>query len=272
MNAPGRARDDRALARSAAACAALVFVVVAASAWLRLAGGACAGAGCPEGFTLADAVRLSHRVAAMGVTVLALVIAALAWKAPARPGRRVASIALIVLVAALAIVGRQSAGGAPPAVMLANLLGGLALLGLAVGLATAPRAPPGRTSPAFASALALLAAAIGTGGILAIAPPTDPASLGLVHRGLSVAALLGWGLLAARAPAAAGARAAARLVTVLLAALALLAFAAPAWELARWAHNLLTAAALCAAVAAAITARAPLPGAPLAAGGVAAGP
>lgn len=272
MNAPGAAREDRALAASAAACAALVFVVVAASAWLRLAGGACAGAGCPEGFTLADAVRLSHRVAAMGVTVLALVIAALAWKAPARPARRVASVVLIVLVAALAIVGRRSAGGAPPAVMLANLLGGLALLGLAVGLAAAPRAPRGRASPAFVAAAALLAAAIATGGVLAIAPPADPASLALVHRGVSVAALLGWGLLAASTQAASGARAAARLATLLLAAQALLAFAAPGWELARWAHNLLTAAALCAAVAAATTARAALPGAPPASGRVAAGP
>ncbi len=145
MSPQGAARDDRSLFAWASACAALVFVVVASSAWLRIAAVPCPPAGC-EGFVLADAVRLAHRVAAMGVTVLALVIAALAWKAPARAGRRIASVVLLVLVAALALVGRRSAGSAPPAVMLANLLGGLALLAFTAGLAAIARLPRGRAS------------------------------------------------------------------------------------------------------------------------------
>ncbi len=249
-------RGDRALSVSAAACAALVFVVVASSAWLRLAAAPCPPAGC-EGFTPADAVRLAHRVAAMGVTVLALVIAALAWKAPARPGRRAASLAVIVLVAVLAVVGRKSAGGAPPAVVLTNLLGGLALLATCTGIAASSRFAGGRCAFPCAAATALLGLALVTGGLAAALPPSDAATLGLAHRALSWAALLAWGLVAASALPPPAARVAARLAAVALAVQALLAVAAPAGPTVRWLHNLLAAAGLAAAVTAALAFRVP---------------
>jgi heme A synthase len=135
------ADGDRTLARTAGLGAALVFVVVAASAWLRLAAG---DAGCPPGgcesFGLPDAVRLAHRVAAMGVAVIALLIVMLAWRAPARAGRRVASLAILVLVGVLSVVGRASAGNPPAGVVLANLAGGLLLLALVTGVACDARA------------------------------------------------------------------------------------------------------------------------------------
>lgn len=250
MSPQGAARDDRALFAWASACAALVFVVVVSSAWLRIAAVPCPPAGC-EGFGLADAVRLAHRVAAMGVTVLALVIAALAWKAPARADRRIASVVLIVLVAALALVGRRSAGAAPPAVLIANLLGGLALLAFTAALAATARFPRARVSPAIAFASALFAAATATGGVLSAAAPPDPATLAIAHRALAWATLAAWGLAALRPRPAPGTR----LVAALLAGQALLAIAAPGEPLARWLHNLLTAGAACAVVVAAIASR-----------------
>ncbi|MCM2329549.1 MAG: hypothetical protein NDI88_16855 [Lysobacter sp.] len=257
MNGPSR--HDRALATSAAACAALVFVVVASSAWLRLAAPACPPAGC-EGFVLADAVRLAHRVAAMGVSVLALLIAALAWRPPVRRGLRATAILVLLLVAALAIVGRRSAGAAPPAVLVANLLGGLTLLALAVGLAAAMRSPRGRVPLAVAASLSVLALAAATGGVLATAPPAEAGPLALAHRALSWGALAGWGLLALSASTPPPARRAARFVVAALAALAALAVANPGWPAAPWLHNLLATVALCLGIAAAFASRSPWEG------------
>lgn len=248
MSAHGTSHGDRNLRAYGAACAALVFVVVAASAWLRLAAAPCPPGGC-ESFVLADAVRLAHRVAAMGVTIVALVIAAIAWKAPARWGRRGAALAILALVVALALVGRGSAGSPPPAVVLANVLGGFTLLAACVGLAAAARVPNGRPSLALAAASALLLAAIATGGVLSAMPPADPTALGLVHKAASWASVAAWILLATGTSLAPGARFTARLTAALLAAQVLLALAAAGWPAARWMHNLLSAAALCSAFA-----------------------
>jgi heme A synthase len=237
------------------ACAALVFVVVASSAWLRLAATPCPAAGC-EGFTLADAVRLAHRIAAMGVSVLALVIAALAWRPPARPGLRAAAIAVLVLVAVLAFVGRRSASGAPPAVVITNLLGGLALLAACTGIAAAARFARGRCALPCLAAATIHGLALATGGLLA-ALPSSEAAVGLAHRALSWTALFAWGLIAFSALPPRAARPAARLAAAFLAAQALLAVAAPGGPGVRWLHNVLAAAGLCAAVAAAFAYRAP---------------
>lgn len=251
-------RLARSLAATAAACAALVLVVVASSAWLRLAAPACPPGGC-EGFVLADAVRLAHRVAAMGVTVAALVLVALAWKPPARWAMRAAAVLVLALVAALAIVGRSAAGAPPPAVLLANLLGGLTLLGVAVGIAAAARAGPAPVRRAPAVSAAVLAAAIATGALLATAAPADPGPLALAHRGLAWAALVAWGLLALGTGRPRGERLAAGTVAALLAAEAVLAIAAPASPSLRWLHNLFSTAAMCAAVACAAGCGAPSP-------------
>jgi hypothetical protein len=254
MGATGMTRDDRVLSATAAGSAALVFVVVAASAWLRLAAAPCPPAGC-DGFGLADAVRLAHRVAAMGVTVLALVIVALAWKAPARWGRRVSAAVLLVLVAALAVIGRRSAGTPAPEVMLANLLGGLTLLAFAVALAVAFRSPPGRVALPCSAAALLFAASAVTGGLLATAPPADSASLALAHRAFSWTTLAAWGLLAAGSGPPSGARFVTRLAAALIAVEVLLALSLPAGPLARWLHNLMTSAALCCVIAATLASR-----------------
>jgi hypothetical protein len=250
------ARDARTLAVTAAACAGLVFIVVAASAWLRLtpAGVPCPPAGC-EGFTVADAVRIAHRVAAMGVSVLALLITAIAWKAPASWRRRAASVAILLLVAVLAVVGRQSSGTVLPAVTLTNLLGGLALLACTAGLAASARAPAGRASLAFVAAAGLLAAAIATGAVASALPSAAGSALGLAHHALSWAAYAAWGVLAIRITAPERNRTATYLTVALMTALLLLAVTVPGWAPARWLHNLLTSAALVAGIVATMASR-----------------
>ena len=254
MNEESLARDARTLAATAAICTALVFVVIAASAWLRLspAGLPCPPGGC-VGFTLADAVRIAHRVAAMGVSVLALIIAALAWKAPVAWGKRTTAIAIIVLVAVLAVVGRQSSGTVLPSVTLTNLLGGLALLALTAGVAAAARAPAGRADVASMAATALFAATVLSGALSSAFPTLDASALGLVHHVLAWATYVAWGALAIRAPASATGRLPTLLTTGLLTGLVLLAVT---WPQARWLHNFLTAAALVTAIFAAVASRA----------------
>jgi len=179
----GTVREDFALARWAAACAALVFIVVAASAWLRIAATPCPPAGC-AGFALADAVRLAHRVAAMGVSVIVLVILALAWKPPVAWGRRIAAGVILVLVAVLAIVGRSSAGSVPFTVELTNVFGGLVLLACTVGLAVASSTRPAACfRPAAGLALALMAVQV----LLAIAAPDWPLARWLQNVAAAVA-------------------------------------------------------------------------------------
>ncbi len=261
MNGETLARDARTLAITAAACTALVFVVIAASAWLRLSPAdlPCPPAGC-EGFTLADAVRIAHRVAAMAVSILALVIAALAWKAPAAWGKRTAALAIIVLVAVLAVVGRQSSGSVLPAVTLTNLLGGLTLLAVTAGLAAASRAPAGRIDLASLTAAALLAGAIVSGAFSSAFPARDAPAIGLVHHVLAWTTYVAWGALAIRAPATATGRLSTWLTTGLLTGLVLLAVT---WPQARWLHNFLTAAALVTALAAAVASRGTAHGTPI---------
>lgn len=240
--------EDRRLAASAGACALLVFVVVASSAWLRLAspGLPCPPGGC-EGLTLADAVRLAHRVAAMGVSVLALLIAALAWRPPASTARRTTAITIVVLVAILAVVGRQSSGSVHPAITLTNLLGGLVLLALTAGLRAAVRAQGARAPWPMLAAALLLAGAIVAGALASAWSVAADSPLGLTHRALSWAALAGWVVLAARARRHAHGQAASLLTAASLAALAAIAVGEPAWPMARWMHNVLTAVALVAA-------------------------
>ena len=256
MNAAAAARQDRSLFAMSLACTALVFIVVAASAWLRLASPACPPGGC-EGFVFADAVRLAHRVAAMGVTVLALVIAALAWKAPARPGRRAASVVIIVLVAVLAVVGRQSAGSPAPAVVLTNLLGGLTLLGFTMAMAVIAQRNDSRLSTYFVAALGIHVVATVTGGLVTMAASSPEAMLFLAHRAASGVALAAWILLAISATQSAGVRLAAGIAFALVGAQVILAVLATPAPTVDWLHNLLTATGLCAAITASFSSRVP---------------
>jgi cytochrome c oxidase assembly protein subunit 15 len=119
------ARAAQLLARSATAGAVLVFIVVVASAFLRLAQAAEAW---PDAIVV---VRFAHRIAAVGVGFLVLVIAVACWSVRRRqPGEAVAAVGLVALTIFLSVLGRATPGSELPAVTLGNLLGGMAMMGL----------------------------------------------------------------------------------------------------------------------------------------------
>jgi cytochrome c oxidase assembly protein subunit 15 len=133
-----------AVARLAAAALALVLVIITAAAFLRLSH---AGLGCadwPACYGLVEAnaarleqtlpgtaVRLAHRLAALGAGALVL---ALGWHILAREPRRHAEVtvlaALLALLVFLAVIGRWTGVTRVPAVAVGNILGGSALLAL----------------------------------------------------------------------------------------------------------------------------------------------
>ena len=146
------------LRRLAWLCAVAVLAIISLSASMRLTK---AGIGCepwPACYSLAQqalvapaaaapavasdtlaAVRGTHRVLAVAVLFLILVMGALCWNArpPARR-QRAEWAALLAVTLFLAGLGPWSARSALPAVALGNLLGGFAMLALCVRLA-APR-------------------------------------------------------------------------------------------------------------------------------------
>ncbi|MCC6193902.1 MAG: COX15/CtaA family protein [Burkholderiales bacterium] len=150
-------RDGRAYAAAAIAAAALTFVVIVASAYLRHAQAIAVGA---AGIGV---VRGAHRVAATGVS---LVLLLMLWLAFRRRAQRGWTIAAFALVAGLSVLGIGTPGARLPAVALANLLGGLALLAVfAAGYASAAPAaaiaPPVRRLAAIGVALVLVQALLG---------------------------------------------------------------------------------------------------------------
>ncbi len=147
-------RAVRRLSRMAWLCAALVLAITLLSAWLRLAK---SGLGCAdwpgcygelwratagtvpaavEASKTVLAVRLAHRVLAVAALVLIVIMLATAWP-PRRHGGRAAfeAAALLGVTLALALLGALGAQSLLPAVALGNLLGGFAMLALALRLA-----------------------------------------------------------------------------------------------------------------------------------------
>lgn len=144
---PPRLRAARLIALS---CVLLMLVVVIASAWLRLAQTrpvcgdwpGCRSADMPVLSSAAPAllgqaqvltlVRATHRVTASAVLLLVIALVALALaQRPRAPvlGRR--ALVMLALALALAVLGVLTPGSRSAAVLLGNLLGGLALLAVA---------------------------------------------------------------------------------------------------------------------------------------------
>lgn len=149
MNPPQTATASRArlLRRLARLTAVLMLAVVSLSAYLRHQG---AGVGCqpwPACFgtiAAADATvsaseaaaRLAHRITASTalLLVIAMVVVSVARR-PTLPSQARGSVVLLALALGLAVLGLQTTGSRLPAVVLGNLLGGFAMLALAVRLA-----------------------------------------------------------------------------------------------------------------------------------------
>jgi len=161
---------------------ALVLVITSTSAFIRLSQSglscrdwpACYGARievpavAPSADSTVSIARAAHRIAASVAGILFLVIAALGWRRWRGDSRRAAVIALVVLAGLLAWLGIYTPSTLP-AVMLGNLLGGMALLGLLAWL-WRPEAPgealPARLRFWISVALALVALQIAFGGLI----------------------------------------------------------------------------------------------------------
>jgi len=176
---------------------------------------------------------------------------------------RATAIAIVVLVAALAVLGRSSSGTPSPLVALGKLVGGMVLLGTCIALAFAGTlaTPPrtGRLHGPTAAATALVGLAILSGACLGALSPAAPAAALTAHLVIGWLLPIAWAGLAGRAGASPQARRASALAAVLLVAVTALATLGPARAdspLAAWLHNGLAAATLCAAIAALARSRA----------------
>jgi hypothetical protein len=151
----------RRLAALAAGGVALTFVVVAASALLRLATTLDAGGNATSRLpaTVEAIARLAHRISASGVGIVALAVLVVAFTSRPVPRARLAAIAVIVLLTAmLAAIGRYTPGYRFLPVTIANALGGIALACAFMGLrmqATRSAQTAGRTAVPVAATLAL---------------------------------------------------------------------------------------------------------------------
>lgn len=175
------------LRRLGLACALAVLLVTSLSAYMRLtkAGLGCtdwpacygqrAGQAAAEGTVAAAnlapgiaAARLVHRVVAVAVLLLALVMLMMCFDSRA-PMRREGALALAVLLLALAlaVLGRWSSGTRVPAVSIGNLLGGLLMFAACAKLALAGRERRGAGLRGWALAAAvLLLAQVALGGLV----------------------------------------------------------------------------------------------------------
>lgn len=176
---PDDAKTERLARRVgalAALAAALTLVVITVSALLRLAQ---AGLGCepwPQcyGISLAswwlDPVRATHRVSALAVSLVVLMIFVLA-AGGGRAAARFAAIAgaALAVIVFLTGVGIITPGARLPAVALANLVGGMTLLALLWWLVLeargAGRRSNGRVGSLALIAVPLLIAQIGLGAL-----------------------------------------------------------------------------------------------------------
>jgi heme A synthase len=192
-------RRRRLMRRLTWACVVLMVVVTGASAWLRLAQPrpacvdwpSCRDADRPALRVASPAVmgdpgtlalvRGTHRVAASAVllAVLGLTGLALAWPPRQRAEGAIAA-ALLMLALALSALGIVTPGSRAAGVLLGNLLGGLAMLGLAWSLTRRLQDSPAQDASLAGAAFsgALLWAVQAALGALAGARQAELAPLG----------------------------------------------------------------------------------------------
>jgi cytochrome c oxidase assembly protein subunit 15 len=202
------------LHRLAWACAVLVLAVTSLSAFLRLTK---AGVGCqpwpqcqvqqaqpgaaiaaaPNSAVFASA-RMAHRMAASAALVLIVAMLLLARARRLRGAPAGLIWGLLVLALFLAALGRLAGASSAPAVTLANLLGGMAMFGLAARLVcvTGERQRAGLQWAWALAALALLLVQLVLGGLVSaayLAARCDASLLCQAHggAGLLTASVLG---------------------------------------------------------------------------------
>jgi cytochrome c oxidase assembly protein subunit 15 len=161
---------------------ALALIVVGVTATMRLAAngigcspwpacyGTAATAEAADRSPLVRTLRLVHRLSATGFAAVALAVVGFGWRRWSAAARA-AGVALLVVTVLLAVIGRHSPSPLP-AITLANLLGGFALLALLAYLwvaATMPAAPTAAGATWRAGVLALAVAVLlqaASGGLI----------------------------------------------------------------------------------------------------------
>ncbi len=249
--------ENRWIVRLALAGFVLVLTIVASSAFIRLS------AGVPEASVAAiEAARIAHRVSASIAGILVLLVAGLVLTRDRirLPDGALAVVTLVVMLA-LAWIGRYSGPDAPAAVLVSNLIGGLTLSSLLWAVAArqstadAPAAPAPRAALAFVTLFVVTLQA--TTGAMAV---TEFAKIGPVHHwtGIVAFALCAWlGTRLARSPAM---RLTGCAILVLAVSQAALGISALALSLPLWlvlAHNVGAALLLAALVQSVVTAGTP---------------
>ncbi|HWQ37968.1 MAG TPA: hypothetical protein VNM24_05040 [Burkholderiales bacterium] len=185
------------IARLALLATALVFAILASSAYLRLSAAAGDCAFRPECATrsvpsLARTIaRAAHRLSASVVAVVVLLIAALGWlRREAGQETRWLALALIVLTAFLAVLGAAARDSYAPAVTLGNVIAGnaMAAIGWWLYLRNRSASPAPRHGRALLAGCAVTAFAIS----LALAAPAASGAVASLSMGmtLSIAATL----------------------------------------------------------------------------------
>jgi cytochrome c oxidase assembly protein subunit 15 len=167
----------------ALAAAALTFVVIVASAFMRHTQAGLSCADWPACYAALDApgadaapgagvhlARIAHRLAATSVLALVIGLLLIAWtQRPAWKRAGSWALAALAIAGALAVLGIATPGARVPAITLGNLLGGYAMLAalVATHAVTAPAsAPPRGTRAAAAIALALVFVQAALGGMI----------------------------------------------------------------------------------------------------------
>jgi heme A synthase len=174
MNAP------RTLAASALWGAMLTVVILAMSVLLRLGTQLEAGEGIS---TLPPGVetwaRVAHRVAAMGVGILAALAFVAVWRgeSPPRPSMRAAAV-VVALTALLAAIGRYTPGYRVDLVTVLNVAGGVALAAAFWALRPRGGAPP---DPVALAALVLLLALAALGAAADVVAMRGARAFGPLH-------------------------------------------------------------------------------------------
>ena len=183
MTDDGGGRLARLYARLALAAAALTFVVIVASAFMRHAQ---AGLSCIEWpacyarIAAPDApatpstgvhlARIAHRLAASAVLALVVGMLLLAWtQRPAWKREGGFALGALAIAAGLAVLGIVTPGARLPAVAVGNLLGGYAMLAALAAAWASAAAPDSGTAAArglAALALALVFAQAFLGGMI----------------------------------------------------------------------------------------------------------
>lgn len=181
-------RLDRRLSllhRLAWLCVVTVLAVTTLSAFIRLSN---AGLGCADwpqcygerglqaaAFTGARShevnatvvARIAHRVMAVAaLLIIVLLIVVCLGGRPRLRGSGAIAVALLALALFLAVLGRWSSGARIPAVAMANLIGGFAMLALSLRLAIRTDVSPPRQRVAAVVALLLLVVQVGVGGLV----------------------------------------------------------------------------------------------------------